>query len=212
MKVMILGAAGQIGQMVTQQLLAQTDDQLVLYGHNVSQRLTAFDSTRVTFVDGDFIEFDKVQTALSGVDAVYLSFVAGPSIITGLIKALDATGVKRLIVASIPDLYQEVSGPFQQWYREHTGIVWQSNRKQAADLIEASDLDYVLLRITWLYNQTDNTAVTVTKKGEPFTSAQVTRQAVAQFVVDLLAGKGDYHRESLGLGEPQTEFSKPSFY
>ncbi|QAR38582.1 NAD(P)H-binding protein [Lactiplantibacillus plantarum] len=212
MKVMILGAAGQIGQMVTRQLLAQTDDQLVLYGHNVSQRLTVFDSTRVTFVDGDFLEFDKVQTALNGVDAVYLSFVAGPDIIAGLIKALDATGVKRLIVASIPDLYQEVSGPFQQWYREHTGIVWQSDRKQAADLIEASDLDYVLLRITWLYNQTGNTAVTVTKKGEPFTSAQVTRQAAAQFVVNLLAGKGDYHRESLGLGEPQTEFSKPNFY
>ncbi|MBS0956725.1 NAD(P)H-binding protein [Lactiplantibacillus plantarum] len=212
MKVMILGAAGQIGQMVTRQLLAQTDDQLVLYGHNVSQRLTVFDSTRVTFVDGDFLEFDKVQTALNGVDAVYLSFVAGPDIIAGLIKALDATGVKRFIVASIPDLYQEVSGPFQQWYREHTGIVWQSDRKQAADLIEASDLDYVLLRITWLYNQTGNTAVTVTKKGEPFTSAQVMRQAAAQFVVNLLAGKGDYHRESLGLGEPQTEFSKPNFY
>ncbi|WP_434432446.1 NAD(P)H-binding protein [Lactiplantibacillus paraplantarum] len=91
-------------------------------------------------------------------------------------------------------------------------IVWQSDRKQAADVIAASDLDYVLLRITWLYNQTDNTAVTVTKKGEPFTSSQVTRQAVAQFAVNLLAGKGDDHRETLGLGEPKTEFSKPSFY
>lgn len=93
MKVMILGAAGQIGQMVTRQLLAQTDDQLVLYGHNVSQRLIVFDSTRVTFVDGDFLEFDKVQTVLNGVDAVYLSFVAGPDIIAGLIKALNATGL-----------------------------------------------------------------------------------------------------------------------
>ena len=41
MKVLILGAAGQIGQMVTGDLLAQTDDNLVLFGHNVSQGTTS---------------------------------------------------------------------------------------------------------------------------------------------------------------------------
>lgn len=106
MKVLILGAAGQIGQMVTGDLLAQTDDNLVLFGHNVSQRLAELDSARVTFVDGDFLEFDKVRQAAEGVDAVYLSFVAKPAIITGVIDALDKAGVKRFIVANVPDLYQ----------------------------------------------------------------------------------------------------------
>jgi Nucleoside-diphosphate-sugar epimerases len=71
MKVLVLGAAGQIGQMVTNNLLEQTDDDLVLYGHNVSQRLKNFKSSRVTFVNGDFLEFDKVRTAAEGVDAAY---------------------------------------------------------------------------------------------------------------------------------------------
>ena len=145
MKVLILGAAGQIGQMVT----------------------------------GDFLEFDKVRQAAEGVDAVYLSFVAKPAIITGVIDALDKAGVKRFIVANVPDLYQEVSGPFQTWYRQNTGLTWQTDLKKSADLVENSDLDYVILRITWLYNQVNNTKIHVSEKGEPLTEAQVTRQAVA---------------------------------
>lgn len=211
MKVLVLGAAGQIGQMVTSDLLEQTDDDLVLFGHNVSQRLKRFESSRVTFFDGDFLEFDKVQEAAKGVDSAYLSFVAKPDIITGVIDALDKAGVKRFIVANVPDLYQEVSGPFQAWYRQNTGLTWQTDLKKSADLVEASDLDYVILRITWLYNQENNTKIHVSKKGEPLTEAQVTRQAVAQFVVDLLDGKADYHRANLGLGEPDTQFEKPSF-
>lgn len=211
MKVLILGAAGQIGQMVTSDLLGQTDDDLVLFGHNVSQRLAEFESPRVTFVDGDFLEFDKVQQAAEGVDAAYLSFVAQPDIMTGVIDALDKAGVKRFIAANVPDLYQEVSGPFQTWYRQNTGLTWQTDLKKSADLVENSDLDYVILRITWLYNQENNTKIHVSEKGEPLTEAQVTRQAVAQFVVDLLTGKADYHRANLGLGEPNTQFTKPSF-
>ena len=111
-----------------------------------------------------------------------------------------------------PNCNQEVTGKFQKWYRENTGIVWNTPYKKAADIIENSELDYIILRITWLYNQEGNTNVHITKKGEPFVEAQVTRQAVAQTVVDLLTGKLDYHRESLGLGEPGTQYFKPSFY
>ncbi|MCV3295905.1 MAG: NAD(P)H-binding protein [Oenococcus sp.] len=212
MKVLILGAAGQIGRMIARNLLDQTDYDLVLYGHSVSSRLETLKSSRVTFIDGDFREFDKIRASLIGVDAVYLSFVAGPDIILGLVNALESTGVKRFISANVPDLYQEVAGPFQKWYRQNTGLVWKTSYKDSADLIEKSNLDYIILRITWLYNKTNDIAVHVTKKGEPFKEAQVTRQAVAQFVVDLLSNKEDYHRESLGLGEPNTEFTKPSFY
>ncbi|AVK61692.1 oxidoreductase [Lactobacillus sp. CBA3605] len=212
MKVMILGAAGQIGRMVTQNLLKQTDDDLVLYGRNVTSRLSNLKSSRVTLVDGTFQEVATIKANLTDVDAVYLSFVANDDVIGPLVKTLAAAGIKRFIAANIPDLYQEVSGNFQSWYREHTGIIWQTPYKKAADIIESSQLDYIILRITWLYNQEGNTAVHVTKKGEPFTEAQVTRQAVAQFVTDLLTGQADYHRESLGLGEPGTDFEKPSFY
>lgn len=212
MRVMILGAAGQIGKMVTADLLEQTDFDLILYGRNVTKRLASNAGLRVKLVDGTFEDVATIKANLVGVDAVYISFVADDTIIRPLIKVLDETGIKRFIAANIPDLYQEVTGKFQKWYRANTGIIWTSPLRKAADLIEASDLDYVILRITWLYNQDGNTNVHLSKKGEPFTEAQVTRQAVSQVVTDLLTGKADYHRESLGLGEPGTDFAKPSFY
>lgn len=212
MKVMILGAAGQIGRMVTDDLLAQTDFELVLYGRNVSTRLSDKARDRVSLVDGEFEEFDKIKTHLVNVDAVYLSFVAEDELVKPLVKVLESSGIKRFIAASVPDVYQEVTGKFQKWYRTNTGIMWTSPYRKAADIIEASSLDYVILRITWLYNKGGNTQVHITEKGEPFVEAQVTRQAVSQFVTDLLTDRADYHQASLGLGEPGTEYTKPSFY
>lgn len=212
MRVMILGAAGQIGRLVTADLLAQTDFDLVLYGRNVTTRLATTAGPRVTLVDGTFEDTATIKANLKDVDAVYyLSFVAGPDLVGPLVEVLEETGVQRFIAANVPDLYQEVTGKFQKWYRENTGIIWTSPYREAADIIAASSLDYIILRITWLYNQTGNTKVHITRKGEPFIEAQVTREAVAQVVTDLLTGVVDYHRESLGLGEPGTDFTKPSF-
>lgn len=212
MKVMILGAAGQIGRIVTDDLLNQTDFDLVLYGRNVSSRLAGKKSDRVLLVDGDFEEFEKVKEHLVDVDALYLNFVAGDDLMKPLVKVLEESGIKRFIAASVPDLYQEIEGKFQEWYRANTGIMWRSQYRKAADIIENSNLDYVILRITWLYDEEGNTRLHVTEKGEPFVEAQVTRQAVSQFITDLLTNRADCHRASLGLGEPGTEFTKPSFF
>ena len=212
MKILILGAAGQIGKMVTDDLLTQTDFDLILYGRKVSSRLSDKASERVSLVNGEFEEFDKIKTHLADVDAVYLNFATGDDLIRPLVKVFEESGIKRFIAASVPDLYQEIEGKFQEWYRANTGIMWTSPYRKAADIIEASSLDYVILRITWLYNEDGNTRIHITEKGEPFVEAQVTRQAVAQFITDLLTNKADYHRASLGLGEPGTEWAKPSFY
>jgi hypothetical protein len=80
-------------------------------------------------------------------------------------------------------------------------------------MLENSSLNYTLLRLTWLYNQADNTKYLITQKGEPFKGAQVTRQAVTQLIIDIIQEKSDkYLQASLGVGEPDTDWAKPSFY
>lgn len=204
-KYAILAATGQIGQLTTQYLLDHSSADLTLLGHNAAQRLNQFTGNRVSLVDGDLKDSFALKKAISGVDAVFLAYVATPDIIEPLIKVMDDSKVKRLIVMSVPDVYQEVEGPFQAWYREHTGLVWKTNYVDTINTVENSDLDYVILRTTWLYNDATKTKVTVTKKGEPFKSAQITREAVAKFAAELLENRVDYHRESLGIGEPDTE-------
>src|SRR5699024_11881003 len=56
-----------------------SDFDLVLYGRNVSSRLSDKVSDRVLLVDGNFEEFDKIKENLVDVDAVYLNYVAGRS-------------------------------------------------------------------------------------------------------------------------------------
>lgn len=211
-KYAILAATGQIGQLTTQYLFDNSSADLVLFGHDVEQRLKDFDGNRVSFVNGDLKDPDALETALKDVDAVFLAYVETPDIINPLIKVMDNSGVNRLVVMSVPDVYEEVAGPFQAWYREHTGLVWKTNYVDTVNAVENSDLDYVILRTTWLYNDASKTEVIVTKKGEPFKSAQITREAVAKFAAELLTDQLDYHRESLGIGEPDTEWTKPSFY
>lgn len=212
MKYAILAATGQIGQLTAQYLLDNTDADLVLFGHNADRRLSQFASDRVELVDGDLTNEDDVKKAIDGTDGVFVAFVATPDIAQVVVNAMDETGVKRLVIMSIPDIYQEVTGPFQKWYRANTGLIWQTPLVESAKIIEDSDLDYVILRTTWLYNDPSKLEVDVTKKGEPFKDAQISREAVAKFAADLLTDKRDYHRESLGIGEPNTEWEKPSFY
>ncbi|NHN35235.1 saccharopine dehydrogenase [Paenibacillus agricola] len=42
--------------------------------------------------------------------------------------------------------------------------------------------------------------------------AQVTREAVAQLIVDVIENPADYAKTSIGVSEPNTNWSKPSFY
>lgn len=212
MKYSILAATGQIGQLTTQYLLDHTEADLTLFGHQASQRLTKFAGDRVSFVDGDLTNVDDLRQAVAGADGVFVAFVVTPDISQALVDALDAEKVKRLIVMSVPDIYQEVAGPFQAWYREHTGLTWQTPLVKSADILEQSDLDYVILRTTWLYNDASKLDVDVSPKGQPFKDAQISREAVAKFAADLLTGDQDYHHANLGIGEPNTEWSKPSFY
>lgn len=52
--VLILGAAGQISQMLITNLLNDTDFNLKLYGRNLSNRISVKDVSRETVINGDF--------------------------------------------------------------------------------------------------------------------------------------------------------------
>lgn len=212
MKFAILAATGQIGRMTADYLLKNTDADLVLFGHHADTRLAEFAGDRVTFADGDLKNEADVRNAVKGTDGVFVAFVATPDIAQIVVNAMDAEKVKRLIVMSVPDIYQEVVPPFQAWYRQNTGLTWQTPLVEAAKIVDDSDLDTVLLRTTWLYNDPSNTKIEVSPKGAPFKDAQITREAVAKFAGDLLTGEADYHNADLGIGEPGTAWEKPSFY
>jgi uncharacterized protein YbjT (DUF2867 family) len=210
--VLILGAAGQISSFLIPQLLKQTDFNLKLYARNAQSRIKASDPSRETLIDGDFNDTATLNAAMDGVDAVYLNEMRDITSVKNIIAAMDAHHVRQLIGATVLGIEDEVKGAFGQW---NTSMIESSitKRKVTAKAVEDSDLTYTLLRLAWLYNKDGNTNYELTESGKPFGGTQVSRQAVAQLIVDILNDQSrKFARKSLGVNEPNTNWDKPSFY
>ncbi|WP_084011621.1 NAD(P)H-binding protein [Paenibacillus kribbensis] len=214
MKILILGAAGQIARMLTNELLNKTGHHITLYARNGHKRLSVIDASREVIFEGDFQDKNKLIEAMKDIDLIYINDMGDDRSIRTIIEAMQEAGVKRVIAASILGIYDEVPGAFGEWNRRMIGGSSRMRTQiESARLLENSGLDYTLLRITWLYNQEGNTKYMITQKGEPFVGAEVTRQAVTQLIMDIIGeNTGKFIHTSLGVSEPNTDWAKPSFY
>lgn len=210
--ILILGAAGQVSRYLIVELLKQTDYKLKLFARNASKRIKVTDPSREEVIDGDFNDKRALDTALDGVDAVYLDEMRDLKAVENIVSQMDAIGVKKIIAATVLGVEDEVKGKFGQW---NNAMIASSieRRKKTAAVLKKSDLDYTQLRLAWLFDDDQNTDYELTQSGEPFGGTEVSRQAVAKLIVNILKDdSGKYARKSLGVNEPNTNFDKPSFY
>jgi uncharacterized protein YbjT (DUF2867 family) len=192
--VLILGANGGIARYAIDLFLNETDAQLTLYLRN-SSRLRNMDSKRVRVIEGDVLDIEKLKDAMIGQDVVYANLAGNlERMVQTILEAMDATGVKRLIFISSMGIYDEVPG-------EKHGSVLDPYRKSAA-IIEASDLDYTILRPGWFTNK-DEIDYETTQKGEPFKGHDVSRKSVADLVVKLAQSPELEVRRSVGVNKPE---------
>ena len=212
MRLVIIGAAGQIPGFLIPRVLEETDFKLTLAGRKVSQRLS-YQDDRIRYVDGDMSRLDNVRQALEDADVVFVN-EASPALLEPTIAVMKEKGIRRLIVAGVLGVYDEVVGEFGRWNEAMIGAYsLTNNRVIGAKLVDESGLDYTYLRMTWLYNQEGNRAYKLIPQGESYKGAQVTRQAVAQYVMDLLQDPNRDLGVSVGIVEPGSEaLAKPVFY
>ena len=205
-KVLILGSNGQIAQHVVR-MLEERGDELTLYAR--SRHRYVPEGARA--IQADVLDEVALADAIAGQDIVYAN-LAGEieAQAQAIVKAMDAQGVKRLIFVTSIGIYDEVPGAFGQWNNAMIGGVLKDYRK-AADIVEASDLDYTVLRPAWLTNS-DEVNYGVTHRHDPFTNTEVSRKSVAALVRDIVADPSIGSRDSLGVHKPGTEGPKPSFY
>lgn len=212
MKILILGAAGRIGKRVSNDFLEQTDVNLVLYARDAKRRIQ-LTSPRVELIDADFNDKTSLRDALENVDIVYVNHMDNPNIVKQMLSIIKASDVKKIIVASILGIYNEVAGEFGTWNKKMVGQARIESQKECAKLVEDLGIDYTILRLTWLYNDKNNASYTLTQRGEPFIGAQVTREAVSQLIVDIVKDTSDkFKNTSIGVSEPNTDWPKPGFY
>lgn len=209
-QVLVLGAHGQIAQIVTKNLLAE-DVQQKLFLRS-SARLTVANPQKERLIEGNALSLFDLQQAMEGVDIVYAN-LAGNVVESAknVIAAMKAKGVKRLIWISTLGIYDEVPGEYGKWNHEQLDGGYLETYAEAAQLIEDSDLDYTIIRPAWLDNQ-DEVSYELTRKGEAFKGTEVSRKSIADLVTKIIGEPSLYVRESLGVNKPNTDGNKPAWY
>ena len=190
MNVLILGANGQLARNTTRVFLRDTDAKLTLYLRRAS-RLSNPDPDRVTIVEGDVLDLPTLEAAMKGRDVVYANLSgAMEQQAERIVEAMHATGLRRLISISSMGIYGEVPG---ERYRS----VLDPYRDSAA-VIEASDLDFTILRPGW-FTRDEAIAYQITQKGEPFKGHEVSLNSLSDLIVKLALNAGMEVRRSLGV-------------
>ena len=188
--VLNLGANGQLARNTTRAFLQHTDARLTLYLRR-AKRLTNPDPARAHIVEGDVLDKSALQEAMRGQDVVYANLAgAMAQQAKAIIDAMHATGLKRLIFISSMGIYGEVPG---EKYRS----VLDPYRDSAA-VIEASDLDYTILRPGWFTHDRE-VDYQLTQKGEPFRGQDVSLDSVSDLIVKLALSPELHARRSLGV-------------
>lgn len=209
-KILILGASGQIAQWVVKALANRPGTALTLLLRN-PRRLTGHEPANARIIVGNALDKTLLKDAMAGQDIVYAN-LTGDDLdkqAKAVIAAMQASGVKRLVFVLSLGIYDEVPGAFGDWNRATIGEELKPFRR-AADTIEASGLDYTLIRPAWLTDE-DEIDYETTEKGQPFKGTVVSRRSVADLIAKVLADPALHIGASLGVDKPGSDGDKPYF-
>ncbi|MFK0206208.1 SDR family oxidoreductase [Agrobacterium sp. NPDC090283] len=208
-KILILGASGQIARHVVDMLAERNDTELTLFLRD-AKKLSRKVPVNTRVVEGDVHDAAKLKDAMAGQDVVYANLAGDVDTqAAAIIAAMNVTGIRKLIFCTTLGIYDEVPGKFGEWNNREIGEYFPPYRK-AADIIEASGLDYAVLRPAWL-TDADEVDYEATERNEPFKGTEIARKSVAALVVELAAMPGALGNRNIGVNKPDTDGDKPAF-
>jgi uncharacterized protein YbjT (DUF2867 family) len=187
--VIILGASGNIAKHVIDILLSKEDIHLTLFLRN-AHRLKNKGAAKCRIIEGNALDSDQLREAIKGQDIVYANLAGDlETMAKNIVKAMEETGVRRLVFISSIGIYDVPLKPVLKPYR------------RAADVIEASGLEYTIMRPTWFTNA-DEVDYEITRKGEPEKGSVISQKSLATFIAEVIESPARYVRVNLGINKP----------
>lgn len=208
--VLIIGANGKVSIEATKIFLEDSNFNVDLFLRN-AHRIPDYASNRVTVYEGDAKNSKDLEQALDKVDVVFASLSGSLDIeAQAIVDAMSKKDVKRLIFVAAPGIYDELPANFNEFNKSQFGEKLTKYRK-AADIIEASTLDYTIIRPAWLTfkNETD---YEVTSKDTQFRGTEVSRRSIASLAVRIAKNPELYSKENIGVNKPNTDGDKPAWF
>ena len=193
MNIAIIGATGKFGRLFTAKLLTNPNYQLTVISKS-AERIYE-NSHRVTAISLDATNQKDLQKALKGQDLVYcaVSGVDQPVIARNLVES----NVNRLIYMTVVGIYNELAEGNGDEYNVDNEKEQIPNRN-AAEIIEKSNLDYTILRCGYLING-DEDEYEITKKGESPKGYISTIESVEKIALEIIENNEKYSRESISI-------------
>ncbi len=187
--VIILGASGNIARHVIDILVKNNDINLTLFLRSKS-RLKNKNIPECRIIEGNVLDSNQLKEAITGQDIVYANLSGDlEAMAKNIVKAMDQNGVKRLIFICSIGIYDVPVRTVLKPYRK------------AADVIEASDLEYTILRPTWFTN-VDEVNYEITRKGDPERGSVISQKSLATLITKIIKFPENYIRENLGVNKP----------
>lgn len=197
--VLIIGATGTLGSAATQAFLENSDDHLTLFARSAS-RIRIQDAERETLMSGDVMSDVDLDKALEGQDAVFAALSGNlGKYAEKIVQAMDRNNVARLVFITSMGIYNEIPASVGSDGNLDYNPVLKPYR-QAADVIEASDLDYTIVRPGWF--TAGPVDYEVTKKGEPFGGHNASVSSIAD-VIEKAIDDNLYQKDSIGVNTPE---------
>ena len=192
MNIAILGATGNFGRLFSAKLLANPNYHLTVISKSAGNIFE--DSFRVTAKTIDATNHKDLKNALQDSDIVYCA-VSGPDQ-AAIARNLVEINPKRLIYMTVVGIYNELEGEGAEFNLENERE--QIPNRNAADLIEKSDLDYTVLRCGYLINgEEDDYAIT--RKGETPKGYVSTFESVEKVALQIIEKPELYLKESISI-------------
>lgn len=206
--ILVLGATGQIAKWAVEMLANQEDIQQTLFVRDAKKIAKIPNNAKV--VQGDVLNLEQLTLVVKDQDIVYANLAGELEAQTqNIIAAMKEAGVKRIIFINSLGIYDEVKGKFGEWNTKEIGAYLGPYRK-AADLLEASTLDYTILRAAWLMDE-DEVDYETTERNENFNGTVISRKSVAALVVKIIQEPSFASHKNLGVNKPNSDADKPYF-
>jgi len=174
------------------------------------KKLSGDEPKNARVVIGDVLDSKLLRQVMAEQDVVYANLAGDVDVqAKRILAAMVSTGVQRLIFVNSLGIYDEVPGKFGEWNRAEIGS-YLGPYREAANLIEASSVDYTILRAAWL-TDTDEVDYETTGRHEPFKGTEVSRKSVAGLIVQIIQSPQLHSKDNIGVNKPNTDGDKPTF-
>ena len=182
MEIAILAATGAISRHLIPSILKDTDNDLVLFGHNATSRLSKYQDqygSRVSLADGDLYNEDEIEQAADGADMAILDLMVGGPASKVVVAALQKANCQRLVV---------------------TGGHCGQRAEDGANTITNSSLNSTYIYMPWIRDDSSKPGYQVIDDQQTPTT-QISRAGVAEFIMTLVKDPTKYANQNVGLCE-----------